>query len=171
MVLTKQYVIVVVSLIWSDFGANKLRLNKVVCDNLKRLPVFFVHCQEEQRKHDDNHAQCCQTDIARRFEQKEKRHSDERRCPKANELPFCQVKEHLGFYPRQVTRDRDICCQTNTSSLLVCIEYALCKRSCLKQGKAEQYGVAHDTPNIRNNIICKCKGLYQYRINANTDDD
>ena len=142
-----------------------------MCDNLKRLPVFFVHCQEEQRKHDDNHAQCCQTDIARRFEQKEKRHSNERRCPKANELPFCQVKEHLGFYPRQVTRDRDICCQTNTSSLLVGIEYALCKRSCLKQGKAEQYGVAHDTPNIRNNIICKCKGLYQYRINANTDDD
>lgn len=118
-----------------------------------------------------NHAQCCQTDIAKRFEKKEKRHSDERRCPKANKLSFCQVKEHLRFYPRQVTRDRDICCQTNTSSLLVCIEYALCKCSCLKQGKAEQYGVAHDSPDIRNNIICKCKGLYQYRINTNTDDD
>lgn len=83
----------------------------MVCNHLKRLPIFFVHCQEEQRKHDHNHTQCCQTDIARRFEQKEKRHSDERRCPKANELSFCQVKEHLRFYPRQVTRNRNICCQ------------------------------------------------------------
>ena len=156
---------------WSNFGAYKLCLNEMVCNNLKRLPILFIHRQEEQWEHDDDHAQCCQTDIAKRFEQKEKRHSDKCRRSKANELPFCQIKEYLGFYPRQVTRDGNICCQTKTSSLLVCIEYAFGERSCLKQGKAEQYGVAHDAPNIRNNIICKCKRLHQHRINANTDNN
>ena len=73
-------------------------------------------------------------------------------APKQISCRFVRLKNTLDFTPRQVTRDRDICCQTNTSSLLVCIEYALCKCSCLKQGKAEQYGVAHDSPDIRNSI-------------------
>ena len=40
--------------LWSD----KLCLNDVLYHDFKGLPVFFIHCQEEAGKHNDNHCKC-----------------------------------------------------------------------------------------------------------------
>ena len=55
--------------LWSD----KLCLNDVLYHDFKGLPVFFIHCQEEAGKHNDNHCKCRHACSRAVFEQKEKR--------------------------------------------------------------------------------------------------
>ena len=45
--------------------------------------ILFIHCQKEQRQHDDHHGQCSKAHISGCFHQKENRHSDECRRTKA----------------------------------------------------------------------------------------
>jgi len=82
-----------------------------VQNDFQRLPVFLIHSEKEQWQHENHHAKSRKAwIISRIFEQKEARQTDESRRAKANELPFCQTKEHFGFYPRQITRDGNIRC-------------------------------------------------------------
>ena len=47
----------VIGLIETNPGPLKAGLNDVLQDNLQRLPVLFVHGEQEERKHDDYHQQ------------------------------------------------------------------------------------------------------------------
>ena len=82
-VLTHQGVIIVVRLIRANLGTNEFSLNEVFYNHLQRLTILFIHCQKEQRQHDDHHGQCCKAHISGCFDQKENRHSDECRRTKA----------------------------------------------------------------------------------------
>jgi len=170
-VLTHQSIVIIVCLIRANLGTDEFCLNEMSCDDLQRLTVLFVHSQKEQREHDDNHAECCQTDIAGAFHQKEKRHPNECRRTEADQLAFSQIEEHLGFHPRQVTGYGDICCQTETSFPLVGTEHALSQSTCLKQREAQKNRVAHDSPNGTNDVAAERNRLNQHRIDADTDDD
>jgi len=78
------------------------------CDNFQRLPVPFIHAEQEKRKHDKYHAERRRTVSGAAFEQKEKRHSDKHRRGKASKLPFGKAKQYLAFYFGKVFRDRYI---------------------------------------------------------------
>ena len=51
------------------------------------------------------------------------------------------------------------------STSLVCVEYALCKRACFEQRKAQQNGVAHDRPDGEGNVV-----LHHHVLNKNGVD-
>lgn len=74
---------IVVRLIRANLGTNEFSLNEVFYNHFQRLTILFIHCQKEQRQHDDHHGQCCKAHISGCFDQKENRHSDERRRTKA----------------------------------------------------------------------------------------
>lgn len=67
-------------------------------------------------------------------EQKEKRNAEQRTAAEANELPLCEVEQHLAFYTGQVLGDVDIGHKTprisvdiiydtayNTYEVIVCV--------------------------------------------------
>lgn len=116
--LTDQDGIVVVCLIGSDFGPHKFCLNKLLCNLFQRLAIPFIHSEEEERQHEEDHADGGHAGIAAGFEQKERRDTDQCTRPKAEKLTFCQVEQDLGFDPRQITRDRNIGCHDNLNLLL-----------------------------------------------------
>lgn len=112
-----------------------------------------------------------EADIARTFEQKERRHSDERRRTEADQLSFGQIEKHFGFHPRKVTRDRDISGHTKPSFLLVGAEYALCQGTGLEQSKTQKDGVTHNAPDGCDDVIRERYRLDKYSIYANTYND
>ena len=65
----------VVRLIRANLGTNEFSLNEVFYNHFQRLTILFIHCQKEQRQHDDHHGQCCKAHISGCFYQKENRHS------------------------------------------------------------------------------------------------
>lgn len=109
--------------------------------------------------------------LARAFEQKERRHSDECRRTEADQLSFGQIEKHFGFHPRKVTRDRDISGHTKPSFLLVGAEYALCQGTGLEQSKTQKDGVTHNAPDGCDDVIRERYRLDKYSVYANTDDD
>lgn len=64
--------VIVVCLIRPDLRPDKTCFYDVFHDDLQGLPVSLIHSQEKEREHDDDHAQCRQTDISQLFEQKKK---------------------------------------------------------------------------------------------------
>lgn len=116
-ILPDQGGIVVIRLIRPYLGADEFALDKMLSDDLKGLSILFIHSKEEHRKHDDDHTHSGKTQIANALDSEERRHPDECRRSEANELPFCQAKEHLGLYPCQVTGNGNIGSQSLTSSL------------------------------------------------------
>src|SRR5574344_506903 len=165
LILTHQSVVIVVRLIRSNLGTNKFCLNEMSCNDFQRLTVLFVHSQKEQGKHDNHHGQCRKAYISCSFDQKENRHPNECRRAETDQLSFCQIEEHLCFYPRQVTGYGDICCHEKPPSL-VGREHALCKRTGLKEGEAQKNRVSHDTPDRSDNVLAESDRLHQHRIDA-----
>lgn len=41
----------------------------------------------------------------------------------------------------------------------------------LKEGKAQEDGIAHASPDRAGNVVGRCDCLYQHRINADTHQD
>ena len=80
--------------------------NGVVSDlppyHFKGLPVLLIHPKQKTGEHDNDHHHCRSRRPDAAFEQKEKRHAHERRQPKTNKLPLCQIEKHLGFNFRQI---------------------------------------------------------------------
>ena len=74
-------------------------------NHFQRLAVPLIHGEKEQRQHNHNHAHSRKTGISCLPEQKERRHSNQCRRSKADELTFGQPKQDFRFHPRQVTRD------------------------------------------------------------------
>ena len=127
--------------------------------------------QKEHRQHDDDHSERRQADVSQALEQKERRHSDERRPAEADQLSFGQIEEHFGFHPRKVTRDRDICGHIKPSFHLVGAEYALCQRTGLEQGETQKNGVTHNAPDGCDDVIRECYRLDKYSVYADTNDN
>ena len=90
--LTEQDGIVIVRLIRANLRPYKLGLNELLCDFFQRLTVPFIHTEEEERHHDEDHADGCHAGIAVGLEQKERRDTDQCTRPKAEKLTFCQIK-------------------------------------------------------------------------------
>ncbi len=140
-------------------------------NDFQGLSVLFVHGEHEHREHDDNHGKSRQTDIAGAFDQKENGQPNQGCRTEADKLSFGQIEKHLGFDPRKVTRDGNICCQSTSSFPLVCAEYGFRKTSGLEQGETQKNRVAHDTPDGADDVAAERNGLYQYRIDTDTDDN
>ena len=150
-------------------------------DDLQRLTVLFVHSEEEQREHDDNHPHSSEAQVAGAFEKEKGRYADKRCRPKAQKLPFCQPKEHLRLDPCKVTGNRNIRSQSSRPpfpaasvlppflcrrSVLVSGQDALCDASCLEQREHQQHCIAHHAPNTGDNIVREGYRLHQNCIDA-----
>ena len=77
-------------------------------EHLQGLPVALVHGEQEERQHDQNHAQGRRGGAQRPLGQKEKRHADNCCRSKTYHLPLGQPEQDLALYPAQVLRDRYI---------------------------------------------------------------
>ena len=139
-------------------------------NHLQRLTIPLIHGEKEQRQHDHNHAHGRKAGISRLPEQKERRHSNQCRRSKADELAFGQPKQDFRFHPRQIARNRYISCYFH-HLFLMCVEHAAGDCPGFKQGKHQKNRIAHGSPDGRNDIVGKRYRLDQYRIDSHTDHD
>ena len=95
----------IVGCVRSQLGPYEHSLDHLPQDHFQRLTVLFVHCQQEEGQHHQDHAEGGRAGSHPVFEQKEKRYSYKYRRSKANELPPGQAEQHLGFYFGQVFWD------------------------------------------------------------------
>ena len=108
MVLPLQGGIEVVGFVRALLGPEEADIEDVPHHLFQRLAVFLVDAQHEEREHDQDHAKRRRAAPQRPFGQKEKRDAEHSTAAETNELAFCQVKRHFGFYFGQVLRDRHI---------------------------------------------------------------
>ena len=90
-------------------GTDKVRLNVVLQEHLKRLPMLLIDGEHEKRHHSRDHDQCGHAGTHGVLGQKKQRHADERAQTEAKDLTLGQVKQELGFDPCQVLGNRHIC--------------------------------------------------------------
>ena len=98
MVLPFKYGIKIVGLIGALFRSQNADTNDVSDNDLQRLTVLFIHGKQECREHDNNHCHCRDACAGNAFEQKENRQTDQQTAAETNELSFCEIEKHLGFY-------------------------------------------------------------------------
>jgi hypothetical protein len=79
------------------FHAPEFCIHDVPGHRFQGLPILFVHGQQEEGHHDDNHEHQGQALGQNVPGQKVQRNAGERAAPEADELPFRQVKEEFGF--------------------------------------------------------------------------
>ena len=139
--------------------------------DLQRLSVLFVHCEEEQREHEDDHAHHGKAGVPGALQQEERRETDQRRRAEAHKLAFRQPEEHFGLDPRQVTRDGNIRCHRNLLSRSMGVQHTPGKAARLEQGEHQQNRVAHHAPQGADYIRSERDGLYQHSVDANTNED
>ena len=102
LILTHKGVVCVDGLIGALLGAQKAAFYDLPPHHFKGLPVLLIHPKQKTGEHDNDHHHCRSRRPDAAFEQKEKRHSHERRQPKTNKLPLCQIEKYLGFNFRQI---------------------------------------------------------------------
>ena len=95
----------IVGRVGPQLGPYEHGLDHLPQDHLQWLAVFFVHSQQKEGQHHQDHAEGGRAGSHPVFEQKEKRYSYKHRRPKANELPPGQTEQHLGFYFSQIFGD------------------------------------------------------------------
>ena len=72
-------------------GGENHQCHKVVVGEMHR------HCKQKKRQHHEYHDKCRRTCSDMRFEQKEKRYTDQRTAAEADKLPLCEVEQEFGF--------------------------------------------------------------------------
>ena len=92
----------IVCLVRPLLGAQHRHLQQVADELFQRLAVFLIDAQQKEGQHDQHHTQGGHAGACLAFEQKEKRHTDQRTAAKTDQLSFGQVEQDLGFHPRQV---------------------------------------------------------------------
>ena len=102
--------IVVVGAVRPNFRPDKPGLVKLPGHHLGRLAIALVHSKEKEREHDRDHGKGRKAQIAAAPDKKVDRHTDQCAGPEADDLPFGQAEQNLGFDPRQVPRDGNIGC-------------------------------------------------------------
>ncbi len=98
MILPLQGGIEVVGFVGTLLGTQKADVQHVAQHLFQRLAVLFIDAQHKKGQHDQDHAHRRRAAPQRPFEQKEKRDAEYSTAAEANELAFCQVERHLGFY-------------------------------------------------------------------------
>ena len=84
-------------------------LNEIMQNLFQRLSVALIHTEHEAREHDEDHDDRRCAAGQHRFEDKEKRQSDQDAAAETDELALGQVEDYLGFHLRQVFGDGDEC--------------------------------------------------------------
>ena len=67
--------------------------------------MLFIDTQQEKGEHDQHHAHRRRAAPQRPFQQKEKRDTKDCAAAETDQLPFCQIERHFGFYFCQVLGD------------------------------------------------------------------
>ena len=78
----------VIGLVRALLRAKEVHPQNVSDDLLQREPVFFIHGQQEERQHDDHHADSRRADTDMGLEQKEKRDADSGSASETDQLSF-----------------------------------------------------------------------------------
>ena len=102
--------IIVVGAVRSDFRPDETGLIKLPGHHLGGLAVALVHPKKEKREHDRDHGKSRQAQVTATPGQKSRPAHRSVRRPEADDLPFGQAEQNLGFDPRQVPRDGNIGC-------------------------------------------------------------
>jgi len=69
-------------------GTHKPHLYEVVGELFQRLTFLFIHGQQEEWQHGDDHDERRRADGQTAFENKKQRYADERSAAKADQLPL-----------------------------------------------------------------------------------
>ena len=78
----------IIRAVWTLLGAHKPHLYEVVGELFQRLTVLFVHGQQEEWQHGDDHDECRCTDGQAALENKKQRYADERPAAETDQLPL-----------------------------------------------------------------------------------
>ena len=103
--------------------AEEAHLNDMADNYFQRLAVLFVHGEQEERKHGDDHADRRAAVADLRFKQEKQRNADCHASAEAYELALGQVQHDFGFDCVHVFGDWNICHQRSASLLFTAVSF------------------------------------------------
>lgn len=87
----------IVGFVGPFLGPQRQHTNHIADHDLQMLPILFIHGKQESGEHGKDHEQGGGGTAQRLLCEKVQRDAKERSGAEADELPFGQVKQHLGF--------------------------------------------------------------------------